>query len=157
MEDFGLMLTDFGIADRDEEVAGGIEAEALDAGEGEMNLARVGPGRDDEIVFQVVGISVEDGVDTGVDVAVADLAEERDVMAPVLGIVAEEVVGLAGDRFFWLDFRSSATTFEVEAENSVAGAKDGFVSGEPQRGGRAAGQVADLRVGLATVRFESKR
>ena len=57
---------------------------------------RVRSWRDDEVVLEVLLRSVEDGVDAGVDVFVADRFIGRDVSAPGAGVFPDQIVDLAG-------------------------------------------------------------
>ena len=70
----------------------------MSAVEGDADLAWVGAGRDDEVVFKLALGAVVDEVDAGVDTRIADLAEGGDVLVPVLRIVANVVVHLAEQR-----------------------------------------------------------
>src|SRR5262249_14548810 len=96
VEDGGV-LGEVAAGSVDDEVAGGIQAEALGALDVKANGVRVGTRADDEVVFQLLDAGVVVGqVNAGVDVLVGDAAVTWDVGDPLAGVVAAEVV--AGPR-----------------------------------------------------------
>ena len=78
------------------EIALHIDFHFVGAREAKRDGAEVGARTHDEVVFQLPLITVVDEVDTGIDLAVTDLRVGGDVDPPLRGIVADEVVGLAG-------------------------------------------------------------
>src|SRR5580704_12529284 len=61
----------------------------------ELDSMRVGTGRDDKVVLKLALIAVVNQVDAGVNAFVLHLRVVRDIGAPLLWIVADEVVALA--------------------------------------------------------------
>src|SRR5207248_10158794 len=82
----------------DDDVAGAIEGDRLRALETEADRARIRAGRDDEVVFELPRVAVEDDVDAGVDGFVLDPAVHRHRRHPSLRVVAAEVARGPGQR-----------------------------------------------------------
>ncbi len=94
------MELDVPVVGDDFEVACLVDAEFLRSGEVEADGFGVGVGGDDEVELQLALVAVIDEIDAGVDGFVANLAEGGDVAVPLRGVLADEVVDVAGEAVF---------------------------------------------------------
>ena len=79
-----------------QQVAIFVSGYLLRAVERERNDIGVGSGCNNKIVFQLALIAVVDEIDAFVDFMVVDASASGDISAPVPGILADEIVALAG-------------------------------------------------------------
>ena len=87
-----------GVGGKDEITAVG-ERDLLCPLEGQLDQIRISAWADDEVILQLPLIAVIDEVDPVVEVSVLDLGVRGHIGAPLLRIVPDEVVGLAGQLF----------------------------------------------------------
>ena len=119
----------------------------------ESDGVRVGVGSEVEVEFEAVVVAVEDRVDAGIDAAVLHRGVVGHIGVPLLRVVAEEVVGLAGE-LIAAGERGLGCAEKFEVDGVGWEREDGFVAGEEE--GVAAGVREELYavVGLAGVGFE---
>ncbi len=94
--DDGLPLADRCSGRVQHEVTLRIDLQFVGAPKAEQDPLGIGARADDEVVLQLPLVAVVDKVDSGIDVLVLHLRIRRDIGPPLRGIVADEVVGLAG-------------------------------------------------------------
>jgi hypothetical protein len=94
-----LSLTDFAGGRVQHQIALGIHFKAVGALEGEDDPVGVGARAHNEVVLQLTLVAVIDEIDAGVEVVVPHLGIRGHIGAPLGGVVADEVVGLAGQFF----------------------------------------------------------
>ena len=99
------------------EVTIGIHLEPVRAGKAQGDGLRIGTRRDDEVVFKLSLVAVVDEIDPGIDVVVADLGVGRDVRAPLLGIVTQKVMDLAGEQLVAGHLRRVVGLKELQTED----------------------------------------
>src|SRR5208283_1379237 len=73
-----------------------LQLKELGAVEFEFGLRGVGARRDLEVIFEASLVAVEDQVDSGIDVVVADAGKLRNAAAPLCRVVAEKIIALGG-------------------------------------------------------------
>lgn len=83
----------------------------------ELDHIRVRASRHDEIVFQLVLVAVINEIDPGLDVFVFHLGVVRDIRAPLLGIIADEMVAFALQFIRADDFGTPVGFDKFHAEN----------------------------------------
>src|SRR4030095_8081493 len=81
------------------QVASRVHFELLRALDAQRDGSGIGSRSDDEVVLQLPWASVGNEVDPGGDVRVPDLGIDGNIGTPLLGVVADEVVHLAGQFF----------------------------------------------------------
>jgi len=62
----------------------------------ELDLVRIASRSHLEVVFEPPLVAVENQVDSGIDLLVADAGELGNISAPLAGIIADKIVGFAG-------------------------------------------------------------
>ena len=72
---------------------------------------------DDEVVLQLALVAVVEEIDPGIDSGVAHLGVSGNVAAPLGGVVADEVVGCAGERVSALDLGAGAGAHQVHSDD----------------------------------------
>ena len=92
------MLDHLIAAQPDHQCAVAVHPQLLGALKPDVDRPRIGPRRHHEIVFQQLLIAVVHQVDAGINSRILHRAIGRDVGAPLAGIVADEIVALAGQR-----------------------------------------------------------
>src|SRR5262249_48128717 len=116
----------------------------------EFNRPRVGAGLNDEIVFQFSLVAVIHQVHAGIHIGVFHLGVVRHVGAPFLGIIANEVVRLAGylvqPNYLGVWFRPHKSHPEEGVRGSWFVVRGHEGHGVPSRAGgrKKAGKAADL-------------
>jgi hypothetical protein len=73
-----------------------VETNCISAAEFELGLRRIGPRCNLEIVFELPLISIEGLIDSGVNIFVLDPGKMGNSNSPFRGIIAHEIVALAG-------------------------------------------------------------
>ena len=72
-----------------------IERQFLCAFETQRDETRISAGSNDEVMFQLALVAVVHQIHTGIDGVIFHLGVRRHIRAPLLRVVADEVVGLA--------------------------------------------------------------
>ena len=163
----------------EDQIAQGINGHAVHALERERDRLGIGAGGDHEVVFELPLVAVIDQVHPGVDVPVLDLHVCGNVGAPLLGIIADEVVAFArqltdpGHRWRGVGAEElhaqhcSSALFRLDkpglAGNSMLGVRVCLSEHEHRLGGgqeqgiaAAAGEELDLWFGLPLVCLEAQ-
>ena len=99
MIDLGFLLNEVAGGGGQHEVAVSVGVDTVHAVVGEFDAVGVGSGGDDEVVFELALVAVEDHVHAGVDFRAFQLRVLRDVGDPLLGVIADEVIADAGKLF----------------------------------------------------------
>ncbi len=94
--DDGLALADFAAGGLEDEVAPGIHLEAVGSLKGDPDHPGISPGGEDEVVFEPSLAAVVHEAHAGINIPVLNLRIGGNARAPGLGVVADEVVGRAG-------------------------------------------------------------
>ena len=133
----------------------------VDAVERQHDLARVGAGGDEEVVFELAAASVVLEIDARVDAGGPHAAERRDVGRPGAGIVAAIVVRPAREGL--RSGHGSSRLAAKEADPDLAGRRAALGQREPRAGGAernlvalAAGCEPDPAIELAVVPLEGE-
>ena len=79
----------------------------------------VGPASDHEISLKLLLVAVIQHVNPGVDVLIFHFGVHREVAPPLMGIVADEVVGLAGQLIDASNFRGRARADELHTYEGI--------------------------------------
>ena len=153
----------WGLASRlQDQIAPRVHGSLLDTGKSELDGAGSRARSHDEIVFELLPLTVVNQVDTRIDGRVMDPLEDRHICSPACGSAATEIIDRARQCINAFHFRSGDRPDELHAnhgnraargrrsgqcEYRLGGGQEDVVSG-------AAGQVFDSTVGLAFVFFE---
>ena len=86
------MFDDIAAGSVHDQIALSIERQAWSAGKGQSNGVWVGARRDDKVVFELALITIKGEVDALVNIGILDAAIIGDVLMPLAGVVAHEVV-----------------------------------------------------------------
>lgn len=135
-------------------VAGGIELDAFGAFELEQDLAGIGAGLDDPVVFEGAGAAAVDQVDTGIDLAELDAGIVRDIGAPCGRVAALEVVASDGLEIEAFGTRGWIGADHAHADDVAAGLDDGFGRSEKENLAFGAGKELNSWIGLAGIHFK---
>jgi hypothetical protein len=148
--------------DLEEQIARRIHRHPIDAVERHDDSARVGAGRDEEVVFELAVAPVVLDIDALVDTGGPHAAERRDVGRPGAWIVAAVVVRLSRERLGPVHRTGRLAAEEAEAD--LAGRPAGLDQREPRAGrperhlvALAASREADAPIELAVVALEGER
>lgn len=148
---------------REDEIAGGVEIDALGTFEGEADLGGIGAGSDDKVELELSLATVIDEIDTRIDVAVADFRVGRDVRPPLRWIVAEEVVDRARQRLQPHDVGTRRGSRRLQTERRrpfvvlVAQDEHRLARRQEERIALATREEPHARVGLPAIGFEVQR
>ena len=123
----------------DGETAVGIEAGGLGAGEVQADGSGVGVGGDDEVVFELALVAVVHKIDAVIHPGILHLGEGGDGGVPLGGVVAQNIVGGAGQLIGAGGLRGWIGAPELHT-NQVGGDRcgSGFLLVERERGARHA-------------------
>ncbi len=115
--DVGRAEADVSIAGREHEVAGvQVSGGAL---KGQCDLVGVGARSDAKVVFELSLAAVVGQIDSGVDGLVIHTRILRDATMPLGGIIADEIVALAGKKFGAGDAGGGIGSVEAHADDVV--------------------------------------
>ena len=81
------------------QIAGHVERKILGPFECKVDHAGIGPGADNEVVFELALIAIEDQIDAGVERSIACAGVVGNVSLPLRAVITEQIVGRPRQRF----------------------------------------------------------
>ena len=106
------------LADADLEVTTRTDVHAFGPLHVESDGLRVRAGRHNEVIFKVALIAVKNQVHAGIQAAVFHAGVVRNVRAPLLGVIPDDVVRLAGEFPAAFDCRVRIATLELQPQGA---------------------------------------
>src|SRR3954447_7715439 len=118
-----------------------------------LDHRRICAGGNDKVEFQFAEVSVENNVDTGICVLIADFGIVRYTGSPLSRIVPYEEATAGGRQVYTFNSWSRISATQSHANLTVlgdVGSKNHFVRGQQNRIGAAPRKILDLGIGLSS-------
>ena len=158
----GLVPAHFAHRSLQAQAAVSSHGNAIDATNLETNLSGIGPGANRKVIFKLALLAVIDQVDSRVDGTILHVRECRHVAHPAAGIVAAEVVALAGQRLAGRDAGARGSPFELHMDRrtgsgipSSTQSENRFVRSQKEAVTRSMSDVGSSGIRLPPVGLKS--
>ena len=110
-----MAKADFSPGTPQDEVAGGVYFKLASGIEAQRDGSGIRMGCNDEIMLQLLLVSIEDQVDSRIDVAISNFVVCRYIRAPLFGVVAHKIVAPSGQLIDTSYLRRSVGTGQFDA------------------------------------------
>ncbi len=127
MVDHGPLQLHLASASLQQQIAIFVSGYLLRSVERERNNAGVGAGGHNKVILQLALVTIVDDIDALVDFMVVDASVGGHISAPVPGILADEVVALAGQLLESFDLWRWVGSHEFHSQDIIRGLHRPFV------------------------------